>query len=334
MLLNYICGYVGIEIAGLGLERFLNRAMQKGIAVWDVARTGEGCIRARVDVAGFYALRKLVRNEGWRVHIYSKRGLIMLLSALRRRKVLLYGWMPALLVLLWASRMVWTIELNGCDRVEERTVLESLAAAGVEPGTPRRAFRLAELNEAVQAADTRIAVASVTVSGVVLRVEIREAQEREAADASNAPAHVVAKKDGQILSLTALRGRAVVKPGAVVLAGEVLISGEMRAGDGTGSLVRARGTAVAETVYTAQAVDESEEAARAEAERRALAKVDKQAILTGKESRSETLPDGRVQAVVVLRAREDIAATKDMDEGEIALYLQNLNENLTKKSEN
>jgi len=242
--------------------------------------------------------------------------------------------MPALLVLLWASRMVWTIELNGCDRVEERTVLESLAAAGVEPGTPRRAFRLPALNEAVQAADERIAVASVTVSGVVLRVEIREAEEAGEAEPSDVPAHVVAKKEGQILSLTALRGRGVAKPGTVVMAGDVLISGDLRAEDGTGSLVRARGTAVAETVYTAQAVGESEAAALAEAERRALAKLDKQAILTGKESRSETLPDGRVRAAVVLRAREDIAATKELDAGEIGAHLQNLNGNLTKNSEN
>lgn len=334
MIFNYICGYVVMEIAGLGLERFINRAMQKGIAVWDVERTGEGSIRARVDVAGFYALRKLVRNEGWRVHIRNKRGLIMLLSALRRRKVLLYGWIPALFLLLWASRMVWVIELDGCDRVEESRVLESLAAAGVEPGTPRRAFRLAGLNEAVQTADERIAVASVTVSGVVLHVEIREAEEVEAAEASDAPAHVVAKKDGQIRSLTALRGRGVAKPGDVVMAGDVLISGDLRATDGTGRLVRARGTVVAETVYIAQAVGGDEAAALAGAERLALSQVDKAAILTGKQSRCETLPDGRVRCVVVLRAREDIGAVRELDEGEIARPLENLNEILTEKSEN
>ncbi len=82
---NSVAGYVIIEIKGKGLERFLNLAVQAGIEIWHVRRTGTTAITARVSVAGFYALHALLRGQNVRVRILEKRGLIMRLSRLRFR---------------------------------------------------------------------------------------------------------------------------------------------------------------------------------------------------------------------------------------------------------
>ncbi len=309
MLWNYLCGYVIIQIEGLGLERFVNRAMSAGIAIWDVRREKDGSMSARVDVGGFYALRRLLRHESWSVHICRKRGAIMRLSALRHRKVLLYGWIPVLLLLFWASRMVWVIELNGCDEVSEQAILQTLKDAGVSVGTKRRAFTLGELNERVQQSDSRIAVASVTVSGVVLRVEIREAELIAAIEDESKLAHIVAAKDGLVLSVTALRGHSAVKAGQTVRAGDMLITGDLSREGGEPLWVHARGRVIAETVYIGQAAMANKEEAMRRAEDLALGKVNKEAVIIEKRSRIKAMEDGRVRAVVVITAKEDIAKT-------------------------
>lgn len=313
MLWNYLCGYVIIQINGLGLERFVNRALASGIAIGDVTREEDGSMTARVDVGGFYALHRLLKNERWSVHIRRKRGIIMRLSKLRRRKVLLYGWMPVLFLLLWASRMIWLIDIDGCDEVSEDAILETLAEAGISPGTKRRSFTLEMLNDAIRSSDPRIALASVTVSGVVLNVEIREADEIEKNTDEDAPADIVAKKDGLILSVTALRGHGKVKPGQTVRAGELLISGNLTREGGEELLVRAKGKVTAETVYASQVVMPTKEEALRLAEKLAFEKVEHEAVIIEKSSRLSVAETGGFKAAVVITAREDIAKTIELE---------------------
>ncbi len=313
MLWNYLCGYVIIQIKGLALERFVNRALSDGIDIWDVKREADGSMSAKVGVGGFYALRRLLRHESWSVHICMKHGLIMRLSALRDRKVLLYGWIPVLLLLFAASRMVWFIDIEGCDRVSPKAILETLENTGVGIGTKRRSFTLGELNEAVQNSDERIAVASVTVSGVVMHVEIREAQEKQMREEGERPGSIVAEKDGFLLSVTALCGHSVAKRGQTVKAGELLITGDLTREGGEALLVRARGRVIAQTVYTGQSTSENREEAVQRAEKLALSKVDPQAVIIEKSSRVTQLEDGKIQAIIVIAAREDIAKFVELE---------------------
>ena len=59
---NSLAGYVMIKLEGVGLERFVNRAMEAGLSIWNVQRTGRNTMTANVSVGSFYALRKLNRN--------------------------------------------------------------------------------------------------------------------------------------------------------------------------------------------------------------------------------------------------------------------------------
>lgn len=252
---NSVAGYVIIEIKGKGLERFLNRAIQSGVEIWRVRRTGTATVTARVSVAGFYALHTLVRGQNIRVRILEKRGLIMRLSKFRFRKVLLYGWVIVLALLVAASRRIWFIEVDGCDTVQEAEVIALLDEMEVRVGARRTAVPTSQLGNALMASDPRIAWAGAKLYGVTLRVSLQEAEaipELSSGEAET-PASIYAAKDGVITSITVYDGKAKVHAGDAVLAGQELITGVLRSDEEHTLLTRARGKVTAKVLYRLEA---------------------------------------------------------------------------------
>lgn len=253
---NSVAGYVIIEIKGKGLERFLNRAVHSGIEIWCVRRTGTATVTAHVSVAGFYALRGLMHGQAVRIRILEKHGLIMRLSKLRFRKVLLYGWVVVLALLIAASRRIWFIEIEGCDTVQEEEVLALLDEMEVRVGAHRTGVPTSQLGNALMASDARIAWAGAKLYGVTLRVSLQEAEpipEKLDEDGLQTPASVYAAKDGVITSITVYDGKAQVHVGDAVLAGEELITGILRSDEEHTLLTRARGEVLATVLYRMEA---------------------------------------------------------------------------------
>ncbi len=248
---NSVAGYVIIEIKGRGLERFINHAIGAGSEVWHVRRTGAGTVTACVSVEGFYALRKLVRGHEIRIRILEKHGLIMRLSRLRFRKVLLYGWAVVLALLIAASRRIWFIEIDGCDRVRESDVLTVLDGISVRPGARRMAVPTSLIGREIMESDPRIAWAGAQLHGVTLAVSIEEAEDvpELSTEGEAVPSSIFAAKDGVITGITVYDGKALVHVGDAVLAGQELITGVLRSDEENTLLTAARGTVTATVLY-------------------------------------------------------------------------------------
>ncbi|MBQ7114424.1 MAG: sporulation protein YqfD [Clostridia bacterium] len=249
-LWNYLSGYVIIELEGKALERFLNRLTHSGVEIWHIRRTGINTVTAHISIAGFYALRPMLRGQGIRVHILQKRGLIIRLSSLRFRKVLLYGWTVAAVLLIAASRRIWFIEITGLDTVPQQNILSVLAQNGIREGAWRSAVHTAPLGNSIMASDPRIAWAGAHLDGVTLRVDILEAGDAaKLPDHDPVPASIYASSDGVVSSVTVLEGRALVREGDAVKAGQELITGILRNDEANLIVTRAKGTVLAQVVY-------------------------------------------------------------------------------------
>lgn len=242
---NSLAGYVMIQVEGTGLERFMNRALKEGLEIWNVSRTGRNAISAYVSVESFYALHKLNRGLHCRIRILEKHGLPIALSKLRYRKILAFGWIVVLAALLLASRFIWFLRIEGCDRVSEEQVVATLAEMGVRPGILRGSITTSGLGQAVMATDPRIAWAGAELYGVVLQLSIREASETPAILEEGEPQSLYAAKDGVLRRITPLSGKALFNAGDAVLAGQKLITGDL----GNGIAVQARGEAIARVLY-------------------------------------------------------------------------------------
>ena len=254
ILWNYLLGYVIIEIKGSGLERFLNHAVVNGVELWNVKRTGQNSICAYTGVSDFYALRKLIRGRGLRINVLNKRGLPISLARFRFRKVLLFGWIIALTLIIAATRCVWVVRVVGCDRVEESVLLEALDGMGVRAGVPKRYVEASSIGPAIMHGDGRIAWAGAELEGVVLTLTVYEADEPGLpVEYGDTPASVYAARDGEIISVVADNGLAAVRPGDVVVKGQVLITGDLSTQEREGPYVSARGSVIARTVYVFEA---------------------------------------------------------------------------------
>ena len=248
-LWNSLAGYVIIQMEGLSLERFLNLALQNGIEIWNVKRVSVSSMTACVTMEGFYALHRLKRRLRCRIRILEKHGLSVPFVRLRFRKVLLFGWVIVLAALLGASRFVWFVQVSGCDIVEESEITQILESLDVRPGTPRSEVKTTELNRAVMAADGRIAWAGSELTGVILKVNIREAGSEPQIVQTSPPASIYAANDGVITHIVAYDGSPKVNEGDAVKKGDLLISGNMAAEGAEPHWVRARGEVTAQVLY-------------------------------------------------------------------------------------
>ncbi len=240
-------GYVIIRVDGLRPELFLNRVLKKGIHIWDVRRDGRSYLYASMRARDFPKLRSVCRGIPCRVHIMERHGMPFLLARFRHRKILVLGCALLLCALVVLGQRVWFVQIEGCYRVSEADVMQILKEAGVTVGTPRATLDLPELRDALRAGDARIAWAGAELTGVMLHVQIVEAESIPEQPDMNEPTDIVATKEGIILRVTALEGQAKVRTGDAVHAGDTLISGHMRHGN-----VFAQGEVLAEVCYTAQ----------------------------------------------------------------------------------
>ena len=247
---HYLSGYVIIDVKGRRLERFINRAVQGGVEIWRIRRTGTDRLTACVSVKGFYAMRPIVRECGVRVAILQKHGPIMALSRLRERKVLLFGWVLVLALLLASSRCIWFITVEGCDRVEKALVLDALKELGVQAGALRTQVPTYRLGTRIMAADERIAWAGAELEGVILRVTIVESDPAPISPDKSEPASIYARCDGVIKRVVVIDGKAKVTAGQAVLAGDELITGVLRDDEeGMFLTTHAQGEVLAEVLY-------------------------------------------------------------------------------------
>ena len=168
---------------------------------------------------------------------------------MRWRKVMLYGWIVVLAVILACSRFLWLIQVDGLDQVKEEDVLAILSDMGISPGVRRGSFDAGKVGTNIMVSDDRIAWAGAELTGVILSVSVREAETGAELLMEGAPSSIYAAKDGVISQITALCGKPLYHAGDAVLKGALLITGDL----GNDIFVQARGEVTARVLYRFEA---------------------------------------------------------------------------------
>ena len=244
-----------IEITGARTERLLNRMREAGISLFGIRRSASGAVQLLLRARDFRKLHALARRSGCRVRIVEKTGAFFSLRRLFRRKTLWIGTLLVVGLIALASTRILVIEVSGCSRVAERTVLRALESEGLAVGARNYGWNLPLLNERLRTYDARIAWIGLAVEGVVLRVKVVETAVVNDEAEGDAPADVVAQKSGVVTEIIAKRGRAAVAVGDMVQAGDVLIRGDLTTEESQFPVtVRAFGRVLANVVYLSEAV--------------------------------------------------------------------------------
>ena len=230
-LWNYLRGYVIIKVYGFSVERFVNLAAFKGIFLWDI-KPEKAWISMKVSIHGFKDLRECARKTRCRVKIIEKKGLPFVLNKYRKRKLLACGALLFVIALYILSSFIWTVRIEGNDRISYDDIMKTCYDIGIKPGNLKSKFSTKDAAAKLIEMYNDISWVSVKVTGTKAEVKIVETIPKPEIIDKSTPSDIVASKPGIIVSIATSSGIPKVKQKDVVEEGDLLVSGEVAIKDG------------------------------------------------------------------------------------------------------
>mgnify|MGYP000565062807 CR=1 FL=1 len=110
-------GYVLVRLRGGEPERFLNLCRSRGIELWDLQITEEGC-QGLMTVPGILASRELQKKSGIRLRVLKRFGLPFFLRKTERER--LFAGLAVCLSLLYSLSFFsfWDIQIEGKSKIQ------------------------------------------------------------------------------------------------------------------------------------------------------------------------------------------------------------------------
>lgn len=247
---NFLKGYVIIKVEGLTLERFLNLAATRDIYLWDINRIGHTILEMKVTIEGFRALKEIVKRVGCRVEIIDKRGLPFIIYRLKHRKMLAFGFLLFLGIIIFLSSLIWNIEIIGNERVKTEDIMKILEKEDIKNGIIKYKIDKDYTKHLLLNEFDTFSFLSVEIKGTKLIIEVKEQDLPPEKIHTDTPCNIVAAKKGVIVKAIARNGKALVRKGDVVKKGQILITGLISDEYSEEQiLVHADGEVLAKTVY-------------------------------------------------------------------------------------
>ncbi len=249
-LFHYLKGFLELRVCGMCLERFINLCVRRGIYLWKIRKKGDTEATVCVSIPGFFRMREAAQKTKTRVHIVRRRGLPLFLHRHRKRSAFYFGILLFALVLFILSSFVWSIEIDGLEKMDENLIRNALSTCGLETGVLKYKVKASEIKAEMLRMTPALDWLWVEMRGTRAFVHVREKTPKPSIVSLGRPANIVAKKDGVIERITASRGTPLYKEGDAVKKGALLISGTVETKHGGTLFVHAEGTAVARTWQT------------------------------------------------------------------------------------
>ncbi len=219
----YILGYLLIEVQGKALEKFINIAIEQGIYLWDIHKTGDK-VYLKTHIKNFFSLRALARRTQCHIHIVQKYGLPFFYLRIRNRKMLLLGAIVFSAIIYIFSSYIWFIEIEGLKDVKPETILKIAQSQGLEPGVLKCKIDDEKIEKEILKQVNEISWLAININGskasicVVEKIIVKE----------DMPCDLVAAKAGVIERFIVLDGEPMVKEGDFVKKGQILVKGVRR----------------------------------------------------------------------------------------------------------
>lgn len=221
-------GYVSVKVWGYSVERLLNLCGNHDVLVWDIEDHGD-YHTMRMSVAGFFALKPLLKKTGTRAAVLGKYGLPFFVSKMCKRKLFVAGLLCCILFWCLASRFIWDIRIEGNFALTEDVLMDYLEEKGVHTAMKKSALEIETLEQALREDYDLITWTSVQLKGTTLLIHIKENDmpvydNRNKAETERGM-DLVAEKEGVVTYIITRSGVPKVTCGDSVQKGDVLVSG-------------------------------------------------------------------------------------------------------------
>lgn len=238
-ILNFLFGYVFIEVYGAYPERFLNLLAQNGISFWHMQRLDVGKIRICMSLTDYLHIRPFARRAMCHLHIIKKVGFPFFTRKFRKRIALVIGLALFCLIAWVLTSFIWVIDIHGCENVDPALVREHLKNNGVYFGAYAKSIDHADLKNDILLNIPELSFITVNINGSHAEVTVRERSRAPEIISYETPSNIVADRGGIITSITVTSGTPEVQAGDTVTEGQLLASGYMTGRAGTTLQMRA-----------------------------------------------------------------------------------------------
>ena len=226
-LFAYFRGYLIITVSGNFPERFINVCTAKNILLWDITRISARAIRCKISVRSFKTLPKITYHTAVKVTINARRGFPFLLQKYRHRKLILYGFLIFLAVVICVNQFVWDIEIRGNEMVKSADILSALEEEGLKRGVLKSKIDQRTIKNQVILKLPSLAWLWIDKHGSKIIVDVRERVPVPQIFNPDDYCNITAAKDGVIDSMIVRNGIPVVSVGDTVLKDMVLVTGKI-----------------------------------------------------------------------------------------------------------
>ena len=218
-------GNVTVRLTGADISGTLDMLNRQGIRIRHCTLRSELEAELVVSREQFRQMKGLCEKRGDSLLIRGRDGVYWTLKAFFSRPVLTIGLFLYLIATLFLPTRVFFVSVTGNSTVPDRLILEAAEDCGIGFASSRRAVRSERVKNALLEAVPELQWAGVNTYGCVARISVREREKEEEKAPESAFGHIVASRDGVIVSCDATRGNLLCGPGQAVSAGDILISG-------------------------------------------------------------------------------------------------------------
>ncbi len=250
--IDYLKGYIQIEVEGFFIERFVNSCAKENIRLWKTKRINKSKIYTNLEIPNLKKIREIAKKTKCKLKIKRKRGVPFLIKRYKKRKVFILAFLIIIFLIFGLSNFIWNIEIEGNNQISTEELLQELNNQGLVQGTLKYKVNTNQIIEKIRLENEKIAWIGIKIEGTNAKVTIVEATDKPELIDKDEYCNIRADKEGIITKINVTNGTALVAEGDVIEEGDLLIGGWME-GKYTGvRYMHASGEIKAKVWYTAE----------------------------------------------------------------------------------
>lgn len=217
-------GKVVVEINILKPERLLNILWNENIHIINVKRIDVATIHITIDYNDYENVVQIVKKLNGKFKIVGSKGILFFVGKLKSKFFLTIGGGIFVILLLYFSTFVWSIEITTKQNVSPYEIRQQLYSLGIKPGISKKDIDFKEVEKKLENINSDILWLRARVEGSTLKIAIEE-KVNPPEIKEEKYGNLVAKMDGEVSRVYAFSGRATVHSGEYVRAGDIIIEG-------------------------------------------------------------------------------------------------------------
>ena len=240
-------GRVRYRVREVFPDVWLERCDRAGVRIY-LLEKGRGVLEFETEAADRQNVFAVSEACGAKTEVLRETGIPGFLRRRKKRIGVPVGFFLFIVIHMILSGVVWTVQVEGLETIDETRFLRYMEGAGIHPGAFSAAIDCNEAELYAGGYGERIERVSVNLIGGRIYIRVKEREPTPRLRAQNVYANVVAAKAGEVLHADVYSGMPQISQGDAVEKGQLLASGVVEKEDGQTYLTRAAARVIARTV--------------------------------------------------------------------------------------